>query len=206
VAQSDRLRRVRGGGLLTSHIPFRELDQHMECPLPNRRRSRLRMNESERVSPRGGGAALFVLIGLHACGVSPPDYTSDQDDAEVYADIAAVARRALDISGPMHVHPYLAVVTDDPGSRPADLTTFEYEPSAALELLGRADSTLVLCQVDAQGMCAESYVVLSQIKRLGDRDAVAVVRSIRGRSTLMLAVRLRYGREGWRVSGSKLIP
>lgn len=132
---------------------------------------------------------------------------SDQDDAEVYADAAIAARRAMGMSGPMYIHPYLAVVGDDSGIPRVDLTTFEYEPSAALALLHAEDSTLVRCQVGAQGMCAENYIVFSQIARIGDRDAVVVVRSIRGsRMNRALVARLRYGREGWRVSDSELVP
>lgn len=153
------------------------------------------------------GAVLCVLLGLPGCGASPPAYTSDQDDAEVYADIAIVARRDLGVSDTMHVHPYLAVVADDSDIPRADLTTFEYEPSAALDLLQGEDSTLALCQVDAQGMCAGNYIVFSQIARLGDRDAAVVVHSIRGAGRVrVLVVRLRYVREGWSVSGSELIP
>lgn len=124
----------------------------------------------------------------------------------MYADVANAARRTLDISGPMYVHPYLAVITDDSGMPHAGLTTFEYEPSAALDLLQATDTTLVLCQVDARGMCAESYLVFSQIARIGRRDAVVVVRSIRGSNTnRVLEVRLRYGRGGWIVVSSNLI-
>ena len=150
--------------------------------------------------------ALFVLFALHGCGGSPPAYTSDEDDADMYADIAIVARRALGASHPMYIHPYLAVINDDAGLPRADLTEFEYEPSAALDLLQRQDTTLRHCQVGAQGMCAEDYVVFSQIARLGDRDAVVVVQSVRSpRDVRALVVRLRYGREGWKVSGSELI-
>lgn len=132
---------------------------------------------------------------------------SDQDDAEVYTDVAIIARRALGVSGPMYIHPYLAVIVDDSGMQSVDLSTFEFEPSAALALLHAADSALVLCQVGAQGMCVENYIVFSQIARIGDRDAVVVVRSIRGSGTgRALFVRLRYGREGWSVSDSELVP
>ena len=107
----------------------------------------------------------------------------------------------------MYIHPYLAVVRDDAGVPRTDLTTFEYEPSAALDLLQRQDTTLLQCQVDALGMCAESYVVFSQVARLSDRDAVVVVQSVRSpREVRALLVRLRYGRAGWRVSGSELMP
>jgi hypothetical protein len=150
---------------------------------------------------------LIVVLGLPGCGVSPPAYTSDQDDAEVYADVAIVARRDLGAAGTMYIHPHLAVATDDSDIPRADLTTFEYEPSAALDLLQEEDSTLALCQVGAQGMCAGNYIVFSQIARLGDRDAAVVVHSIRGPGSIrVLVVRLRYGRKGWSVSGSELIP
>lgn len=125
----------------------------------------------------------------------------------MYADIAVVARRAFGASDPMYIHPYLAVVKDHAGVPRADLTAFEYEPSAALDLLQHQDTTLRHCQVGAQGMCAEDYIVFSQTARLGDRDAVVVVQSVRSRREVRaLVVRLRYGRQGWRVSGSELIP
>lgn len=131
---------------------------------------------------------------------------SDPEDAGVYAEVATIARRSLGVVGPTYIHPYLAVVADDSGMPRVDLTEFEYEPSAALALLHAEDSTLVLCAVGAQGMCAENYMVLSQIARPGDRDAVVVVRSIRGPGmNRVLVVRLRYGREGWSVSGSELV-
>ena len=151
-------------------------------------------------------AALGVLSLLQGCGGSPPAYTSDEDDAQVYADIVAVSRQELNVSGPMYLHPYLAVARDEGGAPRVDLSTFEYEPSAALDLLRQRDSTLVLCQVNAQGMCAEDYVVMSQIARLSERDAVVVVRSIRGRGVVSaLIVKLRYGQGTWNVSGSELI-
>lgn len=152
----------------------------------------------------GACAGLAIVACLHGCRASPPAYTTDQDDAAVYADVAGTARRALNAPGRLYVHPYLAVATDDAGLPQTELSTFEYEPSAALELLQREDSTVVLCRVDAQGMCAENYIVFSQIARLGERDAVVVVRSIRGSDLRALLVRLRYRRGDWVVTGSEL--
>lgn len=103
----------------------------------------------------------------------------------------------------MYLHPYLAIARDDEGAPRVDLSTFEYEPSAALDLLRQRDSTVVLCQHNAQGMCAEDYVVTSQITRLGERDAVVVVRSIRGREIRALIVKLRYSQGTWNITGAE---
>jgi hypothetical protein len=124
----------------------------------------------------------------------------------VYGAVASTARRALDLSGPMYIHPYVAVLAADSGSASTELTTFEYEPSSALHLLAATDTTLVLCQVDAQGMCAENYLVFSQMARTGDRDAVVLVRSMGGSKRIrVLMMRLRYGRNGWAVVSSALV-
>jgi hypothetical protein len=149
---------------------------------------------------------LGILNLFQGCGGSPPDYTSDEDDARLYADILALSRLELNITVPTYLHPYLAVARDEEGAPKADLSTFEYEPSAALELLRQRDSTVVLCRVHAQGMCAEDYVVISQTVRLGERDAIVVVRSVRGPGSVRaLVVKLRYGNGTWNVSGSELI-
>lgn len=150
--------------------------------------------------------AALCLLPIQGCGGGPPHYTSDEDDARVYADVVAVAREELNLSGPMYLHPYLAVAMDEEGAPRVDLSTFEYEPSVALDLLRQRDTTLVLCQVNAQGLCAEDYVVMSQIARLSERDAVVVVRSIRGRGVVRaLVVKLRYAQGTWNISGSEPI-
>lgn len=131
---------------------------------------------------------------------------SDQEDADVYAHVADVSRRELNVRGQLYLHPYLAVATDNTGATATDPTTFEYEPSNALELLQQHDSTLALCQYNAQGMCANNYIVFSQIARVSERDAIVVVRSMRGAGGMrVLVVRLRYRSGRWRVSGSELM-
>jgi hypothetical protein len=151
-------------------------------------------------------AVLGILSTLQGCAADSPAYTSDEEDAQVYADVVAVSRQELNVTGPMYVHPYLAVAVDDEGEPQVELSEFEYEPSAALELLRQRDSTVMLCQVDAQGMCAENYVVISQILRVGERDAFVVVRFIRGAGAVSgLIVKLRYGRGVWKVSASESI-
>jgi hypothetical protein len=131
---------------------------------------------------------------------------SDDDDALVYARVVELFRLELNVFGRLYLHPYLAVARDEEGTPRLELTTFEYESSAALDLLSQRDSTLVLCRADAKGMCAEDYVVMSQIARLGERDAVVMVRSMRGRGVArVLMVKLRFVQGAWNVSGSELI-
>ena len=155
---------------------------------------------------RSANVALCLCL-LQGCGETPPDYSSDDDDAEVYVDIVALLREKRDISGTIYLHPYLALAKDEEGQPRVDLSTFEYEPSAALGMLGQRDSTVVLCRVNSQGLCNENYVVMSQMARLGERDAIVIVRSLRGRSNDgALVVRLRYDRGAWKVVGAELAP
>ncbi|HEX2168520.1 MAG TPA: hypothetical protein VHG09_14895, partial [Longimicrobiales bacterium] len=44
-----------------------------------------------------------------ACGADPPAYSTDADDAAIYAGVTAATRQSFEIEGRMSVHPYLAV-------------------------------------------------------------------------------------------------
>lgn len=154
-----------------------------------------------RVSP----ALLCCLHFLQACSGGPPRYSSDEDDANVYADVVNITREVLNVSGTQYLHPYLAVAQDEDGDLLVDLSTFEYEPSNTLDLLRQRDSTVVLCQVGAQGLCARDYLVVSQIARVSGRDAVVIVRSIRGPTIRALIVRLRYTQGTWNIAGAEMI-
>lgn len=144
---------------------------------------------------------LVCCACLQACRAGPPAYNSDEDDAAIYADVAAAARQAFSIDGRMSVHTYLAVARGGDGLPQQDLTAFEYEPSAALDLLVRRDTMLVFCQSNAQGVCHGNYVVFSQIMRVGERDAFVIAHSIRGpASTKRLLVKLRYLGSRWTVT------
>ncbi|HEX2167816.1 MAG TPA: hypothetical protein VHG09_11345, partial [Longimicrobiales bacterium] len=70
----------------------------------------------------------------------------------------------------------------------------------------RRDSMLVSCQPNAQGICRGHHVVFSQITRVGERDALVIVQSIRApASVTRLLVKLRYRRGGWAVSDFNVI-
>ena len=154
------------------------------------------------VMPRIAIAALCLGL-LQACDGRPPDYTSDEDDARIYADVISEFREKRNASGTIYLHPYLAVARDEEGAPRVDLSRFEYEPSAALELLRQDDSSVVLCGVNAQGLCVGDYLVISQMARLSERDAVVIVQPIRGGADGgALMVKLRYGRGAWNISGS----
>jgi hypothetical protein len=153
-------------------------------------------------------AAVAVAVGcLPACGGSPPDYLSDQDEADLYASVLTVARKEMRLPDTIAVHPYLAVAVDSAGRPATDLDLFEYEPSVPLQLLQQVDSSFIPCTPARTGLCQESmYLVVSRIARFAERDAAIVVQSVdrtaHGLTQLVVRLRYRWGR--WGVAGSHL--
>lgn len=122
----------------------------------------------------------------------------------MYARVLTAARAELGVTDSVVVHPYLALVADSAGRALARLDEFEYEPAAALRLFGE-DSTVVLCEFDDRGMCsAVSYLVVSQMLRLAERDASIVVFAVSGYGTRQryVLVNLRYRRNGWHIANT----
>lgn len=122
----------------------------------------------------------------------------------MYGNVVSAARSALGLPDDVVVHPYRAVAEDSAGRPVARLDAFEYEPAVPLRLLAEGDSTVGLCEPNARGTCeASSYLVLSEMRRIGPRDAIVVAlfmdRGAVARQRF-LVVRLRYGREGWHVA------
>lgn len=145
--------------------------------------------------------ALATLVQVASCSSSPPPHISDQAEAAVYADAIAEARRTLQLGDTVAVHPYLAVATDTTGTPTLDIRDFEYEPSVPLKLLDEQERAVRLCRVDERGMCEGQYLILSRFTRVGERDAVIVVQSVRGPgSGRHLILNLRYRGEAWTIA------
>jgi hypothetical protein len=154
---------------------------------------------------RTGRLLVTLALSLAGCASPPPDQLADPDEAELYGHVLEVARTELDLPDTIVIHPYLAVARDSAGNVTFQLDEFEFEPSAALRLLQLADGAISGCAYDAQGLCTtSSYVVLSQMVRLAERDAAIVVLAVDrsdARRHRQLLVRLRHQGGEWRVTG-----
>src|SRR5688572_9632510 len=105
-----------------------------------------------------------------SCEDPPPDLIPPYEEAEIFGGVLKAARGKLGIGADVAVHPFLAIVQDSQGFLKAQLDEFEFGKSEALWALARSDTSLALCDFNSRGVCkSESYLVLSQIRRLAER-------------------------------------
>ncbi len=154
---------------------------------------------------RRGLLVAGVAAAALACGSTAPAELTDAEEADVYRRILTTIARDHPESHGTVLHSYLAVARDSSESLTAELDAFEYQPSTMLQILASGDSTVTLCTPDERGQCpVPRYLVLSQLTRTGERDAVVVAIAVDREAPTRpppLLVRLRHGRGGWTVSG-----